>query len=251
MIKILKLTKDNRGLAYSCLQEKGMWGNEEHQESLSFTYKEFETDFSAYAATYNGESAGHAIIINSKPPFSPVQSENSIFVHCLYVVNKFRNKGIGRQLMNLIEKDALDMGKDMIFVQSISNEWMKKDFFIKREYKAIEDDGINFILMKKLNKISKFSFVKHEDHSIKAERDSIVINYNPLCPVMISHYRRFVQKLREEIPNIKITENYLICSDDVCKNGEFGIYLNNTPLLINQRRISETIEIIISLRNST
>lgn len=250
MIKFIKLIDDNRGLAFSCLKEKGMWGNAEHMDSLSFTYDRMEGFFSAFAAIYDSEPAGHAMVIETKPPFSPVESENSLFINCLYVGPSFRKMGIGSKLLEYLEKDAEESGRDMIFVQSVGNEWMKKDFFAERGYRQIDDEEISFLLMKKISRLAKFSPVKTVSSNSDRSKDSLVINYNPLCPVLVSHYRQFAAMIKKEIPGITIKENYVSCDDDICKNGSFGIYFNNTPILINQRRISETVEIIRSLRKS-
>jgi len=79
-----------------------------------------------------------------------------IYVYTLFVDEEFRGKGIGRQLMEAIENEALSLGANMIRLNTYNSQSL--GFYVKMGYEQFgsyenEEDGYTeYFFIKKLYK---------------------------------------------------------------------------------------------------
>ncbi|PIP13027.1 MAG: hypothetical protein COX48_05500 [bacterium (Candidatus Stahlbacteria) CG23_combo_of_CG06-09_8_20_14_all_34_7] len=247
MFEIIKLARNNIGLAYSCTRDYSLWGSEFHQQSNKFILDNLNYRIYAYGVVEDGNPIGHAILVDSRPPLSFVDSNDSLYLNCIYVSPKNRKKNIGASLLERIEIDAQKEKKQAIFLNTIGMRWMNKDFFKKHGYSIVNEDEFDSTLMKSFKKDIEYRIIK-DVPIFKSKINQLVINYNPFCPLMLYQYSQLAKTALNELKEIEILENKI---EKAKKNkGPFlyGVYFNNLPILVNENKISEAIETIKSLQ---
>jgi len=247
MIKINKLDKKNIGLAFSCTNDNNLWGSEIHQRVNKFIMENLFDNFSAYAITYDNKPAGHLITLNTLSKFSPIYSQNSVFLYCLYIAQKFREQNLANTLLNYVEENIKNDMKDAIFVQTFVNEIMNDKLFTSNNYTKIDTNSNDSIFMKKFRDNVDFS-LNNDYYQIPSAKNTLLINYNPICPIVQEQYKKVVIYIKENLPDITIQENYINNEQDLKKYGYFGIYFNNIPLLFNIDKLDELKDMLISLK---
>ncbi len=248
MIKIKKLDKNDIGLAFSCTKDKNIWGSNEHQIVSDFLIKHLYYEFSAYGLTYNNEPAGHLIITKTETHYSPIRAKNSVYIYCMYISPLYRSKNFGTVLLEFMEEDIFNKEqKEAIFVQSLGDEYMNKTFFIKNNYKEIENDILNSLLVKYKDTMPDYEIPQSVNTKTKNEKNVLIVNYNPVCPVLLGQYKMAITYLKKHLPKLKIVENYIKNDNDIDVFGNYGFYLNNMPILVNPNKLNELKEIIENL----
>ena len=83
----------------------------------------------------------------------PVNANNFMFIHCMYVYSKKdRNQGYGSLLIGEAEKDARTSGMDGLCVMSSKGAWIAdKSVFEKNGFKEVDQRGRFELLSKKWN----------------------------------------------------------------------------------------------------
>jgi N-acetylglutamate synthase-like GNAT family acetyltransferase len=247
MYDFIKLGKENIGLAYSCTKDYSLWGSEYHQESNKFLINNLGYRIYAFGVLENKNPVGHAILVDAKPPLSMVDSKNGLYLHCFYISPKHRNKNIGAALIERIEIEAQKEGKEAIFLNTIGIKWMNRDFFEKHGYSMINDDEMDSFMMKQLGKETEYRIIK--DFPVhESKTNQLVINHNPLCPLMLYQYSQLAKIAAEELKEIDIIETRVEKASDLSEQFSFGVYFNNLPILLNEKKINETIKVIKSLQ---
>lgn len=242
MIKIERLTNKNIGLAFSCAKDADIWGSKYHEYSNQVLINHPDSIIS-YGITYDNEPAGHSIIIKGNSPFNPVKSEKAAFIHCFYISENFRNENLGTLLLNYIEKDLHNI-VSAIFIMSVHSDNSYEEFFYKHGFKNIGKDEYSPLLSKFF---SKTEYSVKPPNTCSNKNDALVVNYNPLCPIMFSQYKNALTEIREALPELMIIEHFPDKEDDLCDYGYFGFFLRNTPILINPKKTDELIRMIRNL----
>ena len=247
MLEIVKLNKENMGLAYSCTRDHSLWGSEYHQMSNKFILDNLDYGIYAYGVLYEGNPIGHAILVDAKPPFSFVDSKNSVFLHCIYVSPKQRKKNVGAMLLEKIEADAAGEKKQAVFLNAIGTTWMNKDFFTNHGYSVINEDEFDSTMMKSFGKDIEYRLIK-DIPACESKTNQLVINYNPFCPLMLYQYSQFAKAAIEELKEIDVIENKMEKVSEAKDCFAFGVYFNNLPILVNENKIKDAIELVKSLQ---
>lgn len=239
MIKVERLTDKNIGLAFSCAKDAGIWGSKFHEFSNSMLIENPQTIF-AYGITYDNEPAGHAIVLHSDSPYSPVEGDKTAYIHCFYISPKFRNNDLGSLLFNYLENE-LTGRFNALFISAVDKSDSYAEFFRDKGFKTIQEDEYSAILGKIFRK-SPYSL--KETCELDCNDDWLTVNYNPLCPVDFARQKDTVEIIRKEIPQINIKENYPehIKSGSLCPM--FGFYFGKTPILVNNTRTEELIRML-------
>ncbi len=240
MIQIQRLNENNIGLAFSCAKDAGIWGSQIHAISNNILIKRPDKFF-AYGITYDNEPIGHSIVVDTDMPFSPVEADKSVFVHCFYIAPQFRDKDFGTLLYNYIDNDLIKMNIKAIFFQVTDSKNPYSRFFKSRGFTALVDNDIITLLVK-FHKKTDFKIKEFSSHM--KNNNILTVNYNPLCPITFSHYQQAVIKIRKELPEIKIVENYLTDDKQIRECGYFGFYYGNTPILINPQKSTKLINML-------
>uniref|UniRef100_A0A7C3J6X5 GNAT family N-acetyltransferase n=1 Tax=candidate division WOR-3 bacterium TaxID=2052148 RepID=A0A7C3J6X5_UNCW3 len=243
-IKIVKLNKDNLGLAYSCTKETNLWGSHSHQKSIDFLLKNLDYKIYAYGITLDGALAGHVILFDTKQPLSMVESKDGVFLNCIYILESLRNQKFGTMVLKHIENQIKEEGKKIIFTHSIGeNEWMSKNFFIKNGFvEAPTEDDLLKILYKSFDKEVSFRIISDDKNRVQTKTNQILIIYNPLCPLENEKFDHLKEIVKKEFEEVEIEEIH-----SLDKTLSSGIFFNNIPLLYNKKKDKEILDIIRSL----
>ena len=130
--------KDVKSKAFACKQE---WFEKRYNEGLRIKILKNEDD----------KMIGFIEYVPAENAWRPVEAEDFMFVHCMYVYSKKdRNKGYGSALVEACEKDALSRGMSGICVMASKGTWMaSKDLFEKNGFEVVDTRGRFDLLSKK------------------------------------------------------------------------------------------------------
>lgn len=103
--------------------------------------------------SWAGVQLGFIEFVPSEYSWRPVKSENSYFIHCLWVYpNKNQNKGYGNHLISGCIEAAKANKKDGVVVMTSDGPWMvKKELFLKHGFEQVDAKDRFELLVKKLN----------------------------------------------------------------------------------------------------
>ncbi len=246
MIVIKKLTKDDMGLAYSCCKGTDVWGSANHVSANDFLISNMSYGIRAYGIQYNDEPAGHAILMKTEQPFSIIEAENSLYIHCVHINNRDNYENLSRLFLDFIIEDVFKTNIAAIFAQSYDDGHMSSEFFTQTGFEELQSDENS----------SVFAIFREEnrpEYSIKEaagkdmESGILIVNYDPLCPLTNSRYSVIVEAVKEKMPHIPVKENVINTASDIMKFGHFGMYFNGIPLIASRTHPEEVLEIIRSL----
>ncbi|MGE3062593.1 MAG: GNAT family N-acetyltransferase [bacterium] len=246
MYDFVRLNKHNIGLAFSCTRDHSLWGTDYHQKSNKFLIDNLDYRIYGLGALCDKNPIGHALLVDAKPPLSPVESVSGLYLHCLYVSPEHRNKEVGSALLRQIEKEAMLEKKDAVFLNTIGMQWMSRGFFEKRGYTAVNEDDLDTTMMISFKSNVEYRILRDIPvHETKINH--LVINYNPLCPLMLYRYSMLAKAVAEELEEIEIVENNIELASDMKEQLSYGVYFNNLPILVNENRLAEAVLMIKSL----
>ncbi|WP_350285351.1 GNAT family N-acetyltransferase [uncultured Croceitalea sp.] len=127
--------KDVKSAAFDCKQK---WFEKRYQEGLRIKILK----------AHNGRMIGFIEYVPIAYAWRPVEGQNFMFVHCMYVYSKKdRNKGYGALLIDDAEKSARAQGMSGVCVMTSNGSWMtNKTIFQKRSFRQ-DDQRERFELM--------------------------------------------------------------------------------------------------------
>jgi len=246
MVEFVKLDKENIGLAFSCTRDHNLWGSEFHQKSNKFMIDNIDYKIYGIGAVRDKNPVGHAVLVDAKPPLSPVDAPDSLYLHCIYVSLRERNSGIGMELLKSAEKLARSEGKRALFLNSIGMNWMSRDFFEKSGFCVVNEDGLDSTMMKSFGGNKEFRILK-DIPKHEAKTNTLLINHNPLCPLMLYRFTMLARTVAEELKEVDIVENNPEKTEASKEQLLYGVYFNNLPILVDEKRLAESVSVIKSL----
>ncbi|MDD3804002.1 MAG: GNAT family N-acetyltransferase [bacterium] len=246
MYNFVRLNKENIGLAFSCTRDHSLWGSDYHQKSNKFLIDNLNYRIYGIGAVHDMNPIGHALLVDAKGPISPVDSKNGLYLHCIYISPNHRNREIGTSLLEEIEKEAKNEKKDAIFLSAIGMHWMSRGFFEKNGFTTVNEDDLDATLMKSFSSSVEYRIIKDvPKHQPKTNQ--LVINHNPLCPLMLYRYSMLAKMASEEIEGIEIMQNTIEDTSEMKTQMSYGVYFNNLPILVNEKQIADSVAMIKSL----
>lgn len=245
MIVIKKLGKQDMGLAYSCCKGTDVWGSDNHVSANDFLISNLSYGIRAYGVQYDNEPAGHAILMKTEQPFSVIEADNSLYIHCIHVSRQRNYDSLSRLFMDYIADDVFNSNMKAIFVQTFDDGHMSREFFSNMGFEEIQSGEDSVLAL--FSSRDKVDYSIREINSDAVSTDALVVNYDPLCPLTNTRYSLIVKAVREKLPDIRIKETVIKNAGDITKFGHFGIYFNGIPLIASRNHPEEVVEIIRSL----
>lgn len=149
-LKIVEVTPDNvqketlfcvRDITNPAFESKRKWFEERFQEGLRL--KILKND--------NDQMIGFVEYTPTKNAWRPVDADNYMFIHCMYVYSKKdRNKGYGSMLIKEAEQEAKDQNMAGVCVMTSKGAWIaNKGIFEKNGFKQVDRRGRFELLSKK------------------------------------------------------------------------------------------------------
>ena len=112
--------------------------------------------------TPKGHYVGFIEYIPGRYAWRGVDAGDYMVIHCLWVIGKWKGKGLGKRLLVECEKDAKKEGLKGMAVVASSHNWLAhKDFYLKNGFKVVDSAPPSFeLLVKKFGKVRDPSFSK-------------------------------------------------------------------------------------------
>lgn len=109
-----------------------------------------------------------------------VQANGYMFIHCLYVNgNKFKNHGIGKTLLELVEQDAREMAGVAVLVSDASF-MATRSLFLKNGYQVVAETGKDQLLVKQFRDAPLPALTNNKENLEKYT--NLTILYSAQCP---------------------------------------------------------------------
>jgi len=136
-----------------------------------------------------------------------VKGKNYLFIQCLWVVGRWKKKGLGTKLLQEAVKDAKKQGKAGVVAISSSKNWLyKSKIFLKNGFKIVQSEGPFDLLVKKFKQAPDPSFPEFKDRAKKYGKGLTVI-YTNQCPYIydaIDIVRKFASKKKIPFKTVEL-----------------------------------------------
>jgi L-amino acid N-acyltransferase YncA len=164
----------------------GCLSNQKHpgfDAKLNWLKKEFKRGLTLIVLTVNGKSTGMIEYTNGENFWRPVEVENYLMIHCLWIIHtKYHKKGYGSLLIDECIKEAKKKKLNGVGVVTSNGPWMAgKQIFLKNGFELIETKGRFVLLVKKIKRGKPPSFINWEENQISSKGIKIV--YANQCPM--------------------------------------------------------------------
>ena len=180
--------------------------------------------------------------IPGKYAHRPVDAEEYMFIHCIFVgfKNEFKGKGLASSLIEECIKDAKNSDMKGVAVVTRNGSFMaKKDIFIKKGFTVVDTAKPDFeLLVFKFDQ--KTENPKFRDMSPEKFTKGLTIMRSAQCPYSVKN----VTAILETAKKLNITANLIELKDSVsvqnvpCAFGTFSIIYNGE--IISHHPISNT-----------
>lgn len=159
-------------------------------------------------------SRGFIEYIPGEYSFRGIEADGWMVIHCLWVIGKIKNEGLGSKLLEECFKDAKNMNG--VVVVTSSKNWLRGKLFIKNGFEKIDESPPFELYIKKFKENSnlpKFLVSKEKNYNYK---ENLIIIKSDQCP----YEYNTIKRIEEMAKNLKIPLRikYLSCSKDVKNN---------------------------------
>jgi GNAT superfamily N-acetyltransferase len=183
-IKIIEMTPEDAGKvplcghknpSKECYQHKFQWIKKRMSEGLKVKM----------LSTPDDGLVGYIEYVPGERGWRAVNSENYMFIHCIYMEKRCKGRGYGTLLIEDCVKDAKKANMNGVAVVTREGTWMVgKELFIKNEFKEVEKAPPDFsLLVKKFKKSAPTpSFKGQWDMKRKKFGKGLTIITSGQCP---------------------------------------------------------------------
>lgn len=142
--------------------------------------------------------AGYIEYVPGEFCWRAVQAKGYMFIHCLYINgNKFKNKGLGKALLDLVESDAKE-SSGVAVLTSDAAFMANRQLFIKHGYSVVAESGKDQLLVKQFKKAPLPELGNCLD-SLSRYKD-LTILYSAQCPWVA----RFIDEINTVLESYRI-----------------------------------------------
>lgn len=130
-----------------------------------------------------------------------VEASGYVFVHCLWINgNKYKDQGLGTQLLKEVEKEAVDT-KGVAVLVSDKPFMAEAKLFEKNDYELVSTSGKDSLLVKRFKNTDPPSFADWEEKLSKLQ--GLNISYSCQCPWVA----RFIEEVKPVLKDLKLELN--------------------------------------------
>jgi ribosomal protein S18 acetylase RimI-like enzyme len=181
-MKLIEVTPENAVQeTFFCIKDKKQpgfknkhsWFMQRHKEGMRIKILKSDDD----------KMIGYIEYVPAKNAWRPIDADNYMFIHCLYIYSKKqRGKGYGTLLIDDAEKEARSRGLDGLCVMTSTGGWMaNKSLFEKNGFQEIETKDRYELMVKSWN--SNAATPKLFDwHKQQKKYQGWHLSYSDQCP---------------------------------------------------------------------
>lgn len=175
----------------------------------------------------------------------PVNADNYMFIHCLFVgfKNEYKGKGLATSLINECIKETKEKKMNGIAVVTRKGSFMaKKDIFLKLGFELVDETKPDFeLLVLKFNDKAPNPSFKDMLKQLEKYQQGLTILRSAQCPYTEKNVNEIIKTAREKYQletNLIEIENAKEAQESPCPFGTFCIIYNGE--IISYSPISNT-----------
>lgn len=174
--------------------------NQYYNLKISWLKEQFKTGLRIKLLYIEGEKNPRGFIeyVPGEFCWRPVSAKGYMFIHCIWTNGKkYQHQGLGRLLINEVEKDA--SGMNGVAVMTSDGPFMAdKNIFLKNGYMIAEETGKDQLLFKSFREAPKPAFVSHE--YLPENNGGLFMAHSRQCPWVA----RFIEEVNPVLEREKI-----------------------------------------------
>jgi len=177
----------------------------------------------------NGRSWGLIEYGPAENAWRPIDAPGYMFIHCLWVIGRYANRGFGKKLLDKCAEDA--KGKTGLVVATSPKPFLaRKDFFLKNGFEVCDNAGPYFeLLAKRFKKTASWpKFRDKAKKSLGPERSGLTFIYSDQCPYIAHSLKEMTdlaKKRRIPFQVVKV-RNKKDAQNSPSPYGTFAIFLD-------------------------
>jgi ribosomal protein S18 acetylase RimI-like enzyme len=206
---------------------------EKNQEGIackkSWLRDRFSEGFRFKVLKINGRSWGFIEYGPAENAWRPVDAPGYVFIHCLWVIGRYKNQGLGKKMLAQCLEEA--KGKNGLVVISSPKPFLaKKDFFLKNGFEVCDKAAPYFeLLVRRFKKTAPLpKFREKAKKCLGPERAGLTFYYTDQCPYIAQSLKEMTDLARKRrIPSqiVKI-RNKRDAQGCPSAYGTFAIFLD-------------------------
>ncbi len=166
-----------------------------------------------------------------------VEAKGYMFIHCMYLKSKYRNKGYASRLLEKCVQDARKENLFGVVVIASQGPWLAgKEFFLKNGFELIaKKEPLFELLVKKFSKDApSLKFSRTREKNLKKYGKGLTVIYANQCPFIIKSIKELAVVAKEMAIKIKIVK-LKNCKQAQNAPSPYGVFsiLYNGKLLAN------------------
>ncbi len=222
---------------------------EQVPESLSFIREQARRDWCYLLALKGEEPIGFSLLAPAKAAIAPVLGDGLLHLHCIFVKEEERGKGIGRRLL----KNAEEIGhpEAISFLSPLESKEDQKagrkmeDFLLHLGFEVLDEGWAGRLLLKKITPQASARLlplrIQPQEGNGKITLQAI---RSPHCPLLALNYREAFKVARALSPDSVTQETLLRSQNDLLSAGGCGFFVQGDlvfPRFVNLRELKRKI----------
>jgi hypothetical protein len=166
--------------------------HEYYPKKIAWLNEQFENDLKIKLLYIKGEKrpVGFIEYVPGEYCWRSVSAKGYMFIHCLWTNGKkHQNQGLGRLLLEAVEKDSKDM-LGVVVVTSDKSFMVNQDIFNKNGYRIISESGRDQLMIKQF-KEGPLPFINNWQAELEKFKGLSIV-YSKQCPWVA----RFVEEVK-------------------------------------------------------
>ncbi len=226
--------------------EKILWIEKQKQYNLTI-----KTLFSSVSGTQ-----GMIEYIPGQYCWRPVDAQNHMFIHCLFVGHRkeYKNRGYGTALIQTCINDAKKQNMPGVAVVTRKGSFMtNKDIYLKNKFEIIETSKPDFQLLALTFKNSRRpSFINKPIESYSEYKKGLSILRADQCPYTVKNVEEIISLLEKDYcitPKLVNLNSYQKAQKNPCPFGTFAIIYEGQIIAhhpISKKRFSNIMDKILT-----
>lgn len=183
--------------------------------------------------------------IPSEYAHRPVNADNYMFIHCLFVgfKNEYKGKGFATALLNECMKEAKEKNMNGVVVVTRKGSFMaKKEIFLKLGFVLVEETKPDFeLLVLKFDQTAPNPSFRNMDEQLEKYKNGLTILRSAQCPYTEKNVNEIIKTAKEKYnleTNLVEIKTAKDAQESPCAFGTFCILYNGK--VISYSPISNT-----------
>jgi hypothetical protein len=181
--------------------------NEYFSKKVEWLKEQFEKGLKIKLLFIEGEKRAIGFIeyVPGEYCWRAVNAKGYMFIHCLWTNGKkYQHKGLGKELISEVEKDAKEMS-GIAIITSEKSFMAKKDIFLKNGYEIVAESGKEQLMVKRFKDGHPLPCINDWEKELE-KYQGLTIIYSRQCPWVARFMEEVKPILKEKKLELTIIE---------------------------------------------